>query len=223
MARDAKRVVLDRAAVVAGAVELADEAGLEPLTIRRLADRLGVRPMTMYHYVDGKDDIVDGMVGQVFDEIERPDPGIPWKESIRRRARSLRTALRRHPWAIPLMESRRTPGADILDHHEAVLATWLGAGFELPVVAHGMAVVDAFVYGFALQESALPFGERDGDLAEISGDIAAHLAPDDYPALTRFTAEHVMRPGYDFGDSFEVGLEIVLDGIERLAARSGGQ
>ena len=206
---------LSRDHIIDGAMALADEIGLEPLTIRRLADHLGVRPMTIYHYVKNKDDIVDGMVGRVFDEVERPDPEAPWKEAVASRARSLRAALRRHPWAIPIMESRRTPGLDILEHHEAMLATWLRTGFPLQIVAHGLAVVDAFVYGFALQEAALPFGENDGDLTEASEQIIAPLSPEQYPALTRFTAEHVMQPGYSFGDSFEAGLGFMLDGVER--------
>lgn len=221
---DGSRRPLDRERIVDGAVELADEIGLEPLTIRRLADHLGTRPMSLYHYVDGKDDIVDGMVGRVFDEVERPDPAAAWKDAIRGRARSLRAALRRHPWAIPIMESRRKPGADILDHHEAMVAAWLGTGFPLSVVAHGLAVVDAFVYGFALQEAALPLGgdaEAGGDLIEASEQIITPLSPESYPALVRFTMEHVMQPDYDFGDSFEPGLDVILDGIERMAARSG--
>ncbi|WP_347755432.1 TetR/AcrR family transcriptional regulator [Agrococcus sp. ProA11] len=209
------RASLDRNSIIVGAVELADEIGLEPLTIRRLAEHLGARPMTLYHYVSGKDDIVTGMVGRVFDEVERPLPGAPWKEAIRARALSLRAALRRHPWAIPIMESRRTPGPDILDHHEALLTTWLSTGFPLPQIAHGLAIVDAFVYGFVLQEAALPFGDRDGDLSEASDGIVAPLSAERYPALVRFTTEHVMQPGYSFGDSFEVGLDLVLDGIER--------
>lgn len=208
---------LDRDRIVANAVELADEIGLETLTIRRLAEHLGVRPMSLYHYVRSKEDIVDAMVGRVFDEVERPDPSQPWKEAIRGRARSLRAALRRHPWAIPIMEARRTPGVEILDHHEALLTTWLRSGLPLPVVAHGVAAVDAFVFGFVLQETALPFGDRDGDLSEVSEQIVAPLSPEDYPSLVHFTAEHVLQPGYDFGDSFEAGLGYILDGVERAA------
>jgi len=147
-------------------------------------------------------------------------PTRPWKDAIRGRTQSLRAALKRHPWAIPIMESRRTPVADILDHHEAMLTTWLGTGFPLAIVAHGVASVDAVVHGFALQEAALPFGDRDGDLTEVSEQIIAPLSPEKYPSLVRFTAEHVMQPGYDFGDSFEAGLDYILDGVERAARRS---
>lgn len=209
------RASLDRDRIIVGAIELADEIGLEPLTIRRLAGHLGARPMTLYHYVSGKDDIITGMVGRVFDEVELALPGVLWRDAIRTRARSLRAALLRHPWAIPIMESRRTPGPDILDHHEALLTTWLSTGFPLPQIADGLAIVDAFVYGFAMQEAALPFGNRDGDLSEASDEIVAPLSPERYPSLVRFTSEHVMQPGYDFGDSFQIGLDLVLDGIER--------
>lgn len=221
--RSRQRGTLGRDPIIGAAVELADEIGLEPLTIRRLADHLGVRPMSLYHYVHNKDDIIDGMVGRVFAEVERPDPTFPWKEAVRARARSLRGALRRHPWAIPIMESRRTPGAEILDHHEAMLATWLSTGYPMAVVAHGLGVVDAFVYGFALQEAALPLGEGGGDLTEASEQVVMPLSPEQYPSLVRFTMEHVMQPGYDFGDSFEVGLGYVLDGVERAgeAAATG--
>lgn len=215
--------MLDRARIIEGAVEVADQIGLEPLTIRRLAEHLGVKPMTLYHYVDGKDDIIDGMVGRVFDEVGATDTTISWKDAIRARARSLRDALRRHPWAIPIMESRRKPGEDILDHHEAMLRVWLGTGFPVPVVAHGVAVVDAFVYGFALQETALPLGEGGGDLTDASEEVVMPLSPERYPSLMRFTMEHVMQPGYDFGASFEAGLEYVLDGVERAGAAAAEQ
>jgi AcrR family transcriptional regulator len=215
------RGALDRDRIIDGAVALADEIGLEPLTIRRLAEHLGAKPMSLYHYVDGKDDIVDGMVGRVFDEVGRADPTLPWRDAIRQRARAVRAALRRHPWAIPIMESRRKPGADILDHHEAMLTAWLATGFPLPVIAHGVAVVDAFVYGFALQEAALPLGgdaETGGDLTEVSEQIVVPLSPERYPSLVKFTMEHVMQPGYDFGASFEPGLDFILDGVERSAS-----
>ncbi|MCC4266947.1 MULTISPECIES: TetR/AcrR family transcriptional regulator [Microbacterium] len=209
---------LDRGRIIGGAVELADDVGLEPLTIRRLADHLGVKPMSLYHYVSSKDDIVDGMVGRVFDEVGMPDPRASWDAAVRERARSLRAALRRHPWAIPIMESRRTPGVDILKHHDAMLATWMRSGMPLWAVAHGVAVIDAFVYGFAMQEAALPLGGTGGDLSEAGEQIVAPLSPDEYPALLTFTVEHVMKPGYDFGDSFEVGLDVILSGVTRLAS-----
>lgn len=216
-----RREPLTAGRVIAGAVELADRIGVEALTIRRLADHLAVRPMSIYHHVAGKEAIVDGMVEAVFDEIARPPADLPWKDAIRHRARSARAALRRHPWAPPLMESRVHPGAGILDHHEAVLAVWFRAGFPLELVAHAGAVVDAFVYGFALQEAALPFGEQEGQLSAEAAEIVVPLAPERYPSMIRFAREYALQPDYDFGRSFEFGLDVLLDGLDRALAATG--
>lgn len=211
---------LTREQIIRGAVSLADSIGLESLTIRRLCEVLGTKPMSIYHYVSGKEDIIDAMVGLVFEEVGVPDSTLEWKTAISKRARSMRSALRRHPWAIPIMESRPKPGIDILAHHEAMLACWLSTGFPLPIIANGIAAVDAFVYGFAIQENSLPLGgnlPEGGDLTEASEQIITPLNPDQYPHLVRFTAEHVMQPNYNFGDSFEPGLRFILEGVEKAA------
>lgn len=216
---EAPRSGLDRKSIIRGAIELADEFGLEPLTIRKLADHLGTKPMTLYHYVKGKEDILDGMVGQVFDEVERPNPELPWKDAIIQRAKSFRRTLKAHPWSLPIMESRKRPGPDILGHHEAVLSTWMRSGLPLQLIAHGVAATDAFIFGFVLQETTLPLGgdaPSGGNLDDASREIITPLSPKDYPSLTRFTMEHVTRPGYDFGDTFEVGIRLIVDGIESL-------
>jgi AcrR family transcriptional regulator len=213
---------LTREVVLHGAVELADEIGVEPLTIRKLADHLGTKPMTLYHHVANKEAILDGMVDLVFAEIELPPTDLAWRPAMCQRCVSARVALRRHPWAVPLMESRTSPGMATLRHHDAVLGCLLGGGLPMPVVAHAYAVVDAFVYGFAVQEASLP-GRGDADQVEwaaaVAG-IAAQMPADLFPHLAAFTAEHVLQPGYDFGDSFEVGLELILNGIEALAMPS---
>lgn len=209
--------VLDRDRVLAGAVELADEVGVEPLTIRRLADHLGSKPMTLYSHVRNKDDILDGMVDVVFGEIDPPPADLPWRPALRHRCVSAREVLRRHPWAVPLMESRTSPGMQTLRHHDAVLGCLLRGGLSMPVVAHAYAIVDAFVYGFAVQEASLPGGGEGAEWDAVTEGLVAQLPVDELPNLVAFTAEHVMQPGYDFASSFEVGLDAVLDGIERLA------
>ena len=212
-----RRPRLTRDAVVRGAVELADQIGVEPLTIRKLADHLSVKPMTIYHHVANKDEIIDGMVDRVFGEIELPDDELEWRLAIRTRCESAREVLRRHPWAPPLMESRLTPGPTMLRHHDAVLATLRRGGLSWEVTAHAYAVLDSFVYGFALEEANLP-GGGGAELAERAEEFVAEALAG-YPALAAFTAEWVMRPGYSFGASFEFGLDLILDGLERAANR----
>jgi len=206
------RVRLSRELILQAAVKLADRDGIEALTIRALADDLGTRPMSIYHHVDGKEALLDGMVDLIFAEMEAPDPDLEWREAIRRRCRSTREVLSRHPWSVPLLESRTTPGPELLRHHEAMLAALARGGLPLDRMAHAYAVLDSYVYGFAIQEANLPV-QGGEEMGEIAQEIAAAFDPGQYPNLVRLTVDHVMQPGYSFGSSFDVGLEILLDGF----------
>lgn len=211
-----RRQTLTRERVVQGAVELADEIGIEALTIRKLAEALGTKPMTIYHHVPSKDEIVDGMVEIVFSEIATPPEDEDWKPAMRIRCVSAREVINRHRWAAPLMESRTSPGPENLGHHEAVLACLRRGGLSWQMTAHAYAVLDAFVYGFAFQEATLP-SQMDGEFVEVAQDIAAAFNPESFPHLVGFTVNHVFQPGYEFGDSFAFGLDLILDGLERAA------
>jgi AcrR family transcriptional regulator len=219
MSEDRKRSALTREKVLTAAIELADEIGIEALTIRRLADKLGVGAMTIYHHVPSKEDIIDGMVEIVFAEIEKPPADVDWKTSMRQRCISARQILNRHPWAAPLMESRMSPGPANLSHHDAVIGTLRNGGLSIQMAAHAYAILDSFVYGFAFEEAVLPASGGEG-FAEVAEQIAAHFPADEYPHLAELTFEHVLKPGYDYGDSFEFGLDLIIDGLDRAA---GGQ
>jgi AcrR family transcriptional regulator len=208
----AERVPLSRERVLRGAVAVADAAGIGALTMRSLATELGVKPMSLYHYVAGKDEILDGIVDLVFSEIELPAADGDWRSQMRRRATSARLALRRHPWAIGLMESRANPGPATLRHHDATLGTLRTAGFSVAMTAHAYALLDSYIYGFALQEAALPFNSE--TVTEAAEAIMGVFAGE-YPHLTEMAAEHILRPGYDFGDEFEIGLTVILDALGR--------
>jgi len=199
--------------VIAAAVSLADEIGVDALTIRKLAAALEVKPMTIYHHVPSKEAIIDAMVDSVFAEIHSPPSGAGWKPAMTERANSMRAAMLRHPWAPPLMESRTTPGPETLRHHDAVLGCLRGNGFTVEMTAHAYALIDAFIYGFTLQEATLPATEGQ-DMTELAESITATFADGAYPHLSEFTVAHVMQPGYDFGDEFQFGLGLILDGLE---------
>ncbi|WP_292678842.1 TetR/AcrR family transcriptional regulator [Nocardioides sp.] len=213
------RETLTRDRILRGALAVADTGGLAALTIRSLATELGVKPMAVYHYVANKDEILDGLVDQVFSEIDLPSPEGEWREEISRRMVSARAALRRHPWAIALMESRRTPGPASLSRHEATLATLRQGGFSVVAAAHAYALIDSYVYGFAVQETSLPIG-RPEEMGEVAREIMETFEGA-YPYMTEIATEHVMQPGYDFGDEFEIGRELVLDALEVLRRRGG--
>lgn len=212
----AAHVPLSQERILDGALGLADRIGLDALTIRRLAEELGVKPMTIYHYIPSKDAIVDGMVERVFGEIDLPPDDLPWTEAVRVRCLSSRQALNRHPWAAPLMESRTSPGPVSLRHHEAMLACLRRGGLSWQLTAHAYAILDSYIFGFAFEEATLPSTGGEG-LAEIAEQMAGAFDPEVYPTLTAFTAEHVMQPGYSFGVTFEFGLDLIIDGLERAA------
>lgn len=216
MGEDTKRSTLTRERVLEAAIDLADEIGIESLTIRKLAARLDVGAMTIYHHVPSKEAIVDGMVEAVFSEIEKPPTEVDWKEAIRRRCVSAREVLNRHPWAAPLMESQTEPGPANLSHHDAVLGCLRSGGLSIQLAAHAYAILDSFIYGFAFEEATLPTQGGEG-FAEIAEQIAAHFPADQYPHLAELTFEHVLQPGYAFGDSFEFGLDLIIDGLDRTA------
>ena len=211
--QEATRNRLTPERVLAGALELADRIGIEPFTIRKLAVELDVKPMTIYHHVPSKEAIIDGIVDLVFDEITLPPTDLDWKEAIRERCISAREVLARHPWAPPLMESRTTPGMATLGHHDAVLGCFLRGGLSMEMVAHAYAVVDSYVYGFALQEANLPFN-GDEEIASLAEEMTAAFPPGAFPHMVAFTLEHVLQPGYTFGRSFEFGHDLLLDGLE---------
>jgi AcrR family transcriptional regulator len=210
---------LSRERVLIGALQLADDIGIEDFTMRRLAAALGVKPMTIYHHVPGKEQIIDGIVDMVFAEIALPPHDQPWTTAMRTRCRSARAVLARHTWATALMETRSTPGPATLRHHDAVLGCLRGGGLPLQLTAHAYAIIDSYVYGFAMQEAALPFrGEE--EIAGLAEQIVQALPRGEYPHLVELTSEHVLRPGYRFTDSFDIGLDLILEGIERMRQRA---
>lgn len=210
---------LTRDRVLTGAVALADEIGIDAFTIRKLAAALDVKPMTIYHHVPSKEQILDGMVDIVFSEIALPPEDVDWRTAIRIRCVSVREVLTRHWWAAPLMESRLSPGHETLRHHDAVLGCLRRGGLTLQMTAHAVAVLDSYLYGFAFEEAHLPGGGGE-EIIPVAADLAAFLPPDTYPHLHEFTTEHVMKqPNYSFGNSFEFGLDLIIDGIDRAAGK----
>ena len=215
--RSAGRQRLSRPTVVAAGVALADVGGIGSLTMRRLGESLGVEAMSLYNHVASKEDLLDGMVDLVFSEVELPRDDVPWADAMRDRATSFRAVLARHRWATPFMESRTSPGPATLRHHDAVLGALRRAGFSVGLAAHAYALMDSYVYGFALQEASLPFDTPD-ETAEVAQSMLDTFPVDEYPHLAELTVEHVLQPGYDFGNEFAFGLELILDGLERALA-----
>ena len=213
-ARPRCRQPLTRERVLDTALRLADQGGLEALSMRKLGQALGVEAMALYYHFANKERVLDGIVDLVFGEIDVPAIGADWKAAMRERAISVRDALARHRWAIGLMESRTNPGPANLRHHDAVIGCLRAAGFDMAMAAHAYSALDAYIYGFALTKMNLPF-ESTTDIAEMAETMLEPFPLGEYPNLADFISEHAMKPGYDFGDEFEYGLDVILDGLDR--------
>ena len=221
-ATPSKRIPLSRDRVLRAAVAIADADGIGSLTMRSLAQELGVKPMALYYHVANKEEILDGIVDLVFSEIELPTANGDWRSEIVRRANSARLVLRRHPWAIGLMESRKTPGAATLRHHDATIGTLRAAGFSVEMTAHAYALLDSYIYGFALQEVSLPF-EGPETVADVAEPMMQQFPADAYPHLVEMATEYVLQPGYDFGNEFKFGLGVILDALASSLPDNSGE
>jgi AcrR family transcriptional regulator len=218
--RSPNRSPLNRERVLRAAVALADQGGFDSLTMRKLAKELGVEAMSLYNHVANKDDLLDGMVEIVFAEIDPPTTDVDWKAALRQRAIATREALARHRWATGLMEGRASPGPASIRLHDAVLGCLREAGFTIEMTVQAYSVQDAYIYGFALQEKALPFetAEESAAVAETqSRQFQAALG--EYPYLAEVVGGHVAKSGYDFDTAFLFGLDLILESLDRLRSK----
>jgi AcrR family transcriptional regulator len=204
--------------VVQAAVALADSRGLASVTMRKVARKLGVEAMSLYHHVTDREDLLDGMVDSVMGEIELPS-GDDWRTAMRERAVSARRVLLAHRWAIGVLDSRSAPGPLTLGHREAVLASLKKGGFSTAKTAHAFAVLDSFIYGFVLQEVSLPIIKSE-ELAAVAEMVLRELPVERFPHLNEMTREYSLRPGYEFADEYELGLDLILDALDRNRGKS---
>lgn len=198
--------------MVQAAVNLADEAGLEAFSMRRLAQDLGVVPMALYKHFAAKDALLDAMVDVIFSEIELPPGDLDWRSAMRCRAMSTRAGLKRHAWAIGMMESRQ-PGPANLRNHNAVIGCLREAGFSFEMAVHAYSTQDAYIYGFALQERDLDFETAQSAGEAVQRRAEAIGALDDYPHLAEVLAK-LPETGYDYATEFAWGLDLILEALE---------
>lgn len=214
-----RRPPLNRDLLLRAALALADKGGTEAITMRKLGQALGVEAMSLYNHVADKDDLLDGLVDIVFGEIDLGCEGGDWKAAMRRRAISARSVLARHRWAIRLMESRTHPGPATLRHHDSVLRCLREAGFSIVMAAHAYSLLDSYIYGFALEQMSLPF-ETGEEAAAVADAMLGQFPAGAYPHLMEMALQHVVKPGYEYADEYEFGLDLILDGLERARLAS---
>ncbi|HEY3336278.1 MAG TPA: TetR/AcrR family transcriptional regulator [Candidatus Limnocylindrales bacterium] len=193
---------------------LADERGIEALTMRELAARLGIEAASLYNHVSSKDDLLVGMADVVIGEIDLPPEGTGWRETMRRRAMSARELFARHPWAAALIDTRMQREPSGLAYADRVLGTLVRAGLAPAVAGNAFLVLDSYIYGYERQLSTVARDDG-GDSTGAAQAVADALPPGAYPALAQVAAAYAERP-FDEDAGFAFGLDMLLDGIERL-------
>ena len=212
------RIPLSRDRILATAVDIADERGVGAVTMREVASRLGVEAMSLYNHVANKDDILDGMTDLVAKQFDLPEDVAHWREAMRRRAVSAHEVFGRHPWAPMLFDSRESSGPARLHYFDWVLGKLMTAGFSVDGAARAFSLLDSYIYGFGIQQ--FNFSADSGvSTEEMAEAILAYIPAETYPYLHRM-ASHAMQVGYDAEADFDFGLEILLDGLERILDES---
>jgi AcrR family transcriptional regulator len=204
---------LSRERVLRVALHLADRSGIEQLSMRKLAQELGVKAMSLYNHVIHKEDLLDGMVDLVVGEIEVPDPLLDWQLAMRRRALSAHQVLLQHPWAAMAMLSRINVGPAMLRYVDATIGCLHQAGFSLEMADHACNAIDNHIYGFTLQELNFPIAAT--EYAKVSREFITHIPATQYPYMNQL-ARKVIEGHYDGLHNFEFGLEFILNGLEQL-------
>jgi AcrR family transcriptional regulator len=219
--RAAPRETVTRERILETAVTLADEDGIESLSMRRIAQRLGVVPMALYKHVANKEEILDGLVEAIVEEIEAPPPDADWKTAVRERILSARRALLRHPWAARLISTRTEPGPVMLAYMDSMIGLFLAGGFTIDLTHHALHAMGSRLLGFT-QELYDDTVEMDRD-EEVE---MYRMMADRYPHLYELArsvfhddATVVGGKGCDDQFEFEFALDLLLDGFERLRDR----
>jgi AcrR family transcriptional regulator len=216
-ARKRRPVPLTRERVLRRALRIADKEGLAALSMRKLAKELGVEAMSLYHHVKNKDEILDGLLEVVVSEIEVPAIGGDWRESMRRRARSAHKVLTAHPWATMLLMSRISIGPAMMRYVDSTLGCLRESGFSFAVADYAWNAIDNYIYGYTLQQLNFPF-EPD-EYAAAAAAFVPKMDAKAYPHLVGLSAE-VVAHRHDGVYSLEFGLDLILDGLERLRLQS---
>ena len=204
---------LSRSRILYAAINLADKTDIASLSMRKIAQELGVQAMSLYNHVSDKEDILDGIVDIVAGEIELPNIDGDWQEAMRQRATSAREVLLRHPWAAMLMMSRINIGPAMLRYVDATIGSLREAGFSYKQADHAWNTIDSHIYGFTLQEIDFPIDPS--DYADAAKQYLSLVPAEQYPYLNALS-QQVIDGTHHGTQDFNFGLELILDGLNRL-------
>jgi AcrR family transcriptional regulator len=208
------RLPLNRDRILQAALELADEAGIESLTMRKLGQTLGFEAMSLYNYVANKDDLLDGMLDRVLDETEPPSPAGDWATAIRSSAISVHEGLTSHPWACALLMSPGHIRPARLQYMDSLLGRLREAGFSADTTYHAYHVLDAHIFGFSLWQANHSYNAV--QVSNMVAEFERWIPVDVYPYLHEHGEQHFAEGPHREVSAFEFGLDFILDGLEKI-------
>jgi AcrR family transcriptional regulator len=214
MATKTERPPLSRDRILRAALELADEDGIESLTMRRLGRALGFEAMSLYHHVAGKDDVLDGILDLVLGESESPSPSGEWDAAIRASAISVHEALRRHPWSCTLLMSPGHIRPARLRYMDLLLGRLREAGFSAETTYHAYHVLDGHIFGFSLWEAGHDVTAE--EVSNFEARFTEMIPADAYPYLHEHAQQHFDEGPQHEVSAFEFGLDLIVDGLSKI-------
>lgn len=212
------RVPLSRERVLRAAIALADAEGIDKLTMRRLASDLGVEAMTLYHYVRNKDDLIGAIVARVMGEIRLPGREGDWKAELRQTAISAHDVLVRHPWASARMQASAGLTPERLEYMEAILGCLRAGGFSAWQTHLAYHALESHIVGHTLWIASMALPD---DMSGMVESVLREVDPATHPAFVEHIHEHLRPSGDANASAFEFGLDLILDGLERLRSEAG--
>jgi AcrR family transcriptional regulator len=205
--------------IIEAAAEVADAGGVVAVTMRSVAKVCGVEAMSLYYHLANKDALLDSLADWVFEQINLPDLDDHWRIGMITRAHSARSVLSKHPWALGMLESRPTPGEELLRHHDRILACLLGGGMTPVLAAHAFSVIDSYIYGFVLTEASISSSPENLVEEGFTAEVAKQA--EKYPSMALIAMDAINDYNFTFEDEFDYGLNLILDGFEeRLRSHS---
>ena len=208
------RLPLNRERILQAALELADEGGMESLTMRKLGQVLGFEAMSLYNHVANKDDVLDGIFDLVLGESEPPSPAGDWDAAIRTSAISVHEALRRHPWSCSLLMSPQRIRPARLRYMDSLLGRLREAGFSAETTYHAYHVLDGHIFGFSLWETSHTYTAE--EVSNFEAKFAQTITADAFPYLHEHAQQHFSEGPHREVRAFEFGLDLIVDGLKKI-------
>lgn len=213
-----KREALTRDRVLRTAFRLADKEGLETLSMRTLAESLGVAAMSLYKHVSSREDLLEGLIELVSVEMDVPNSKTPWRKALSQRAHTMRKVFLQHTWAVTLFESTATTGPARMRHYESMIGILRRQGFSVELAYNTMILLNSYVYGFVIQEQAWGFDRK--ERPKVVAKTAPMISPAEFPHVVEMIGFVTAKNGY-YAD-FDFGLDLLIEGLANAIGRENG-